>query len=54
MKSVQVGALLSEEVWNRLLDFLWANSDIFAWMASDMPGVFIEGITHKLNIDLKY
>lgn len=51
IKIVQIEVLLIEEVISRLLDFLWANSDVFAWAASDMLRIPPMVITHKLNID---
>ena len=50
-KTVQIGAQLPEEERARLLDFLRANADVFAWSAADMPGIPSEVITHWLNID---
>lgn len=40
MKAVQVKALISKEVRNRLLEFLHRNADIFAWSISNMPRIF--------------
>jgi hypothetical protein len=33
-----------------LVDFLRANADIFAWSASDMPGITREVVEHSLDI----
>jgi hypothetical protein len=33
-----------------LIDFLCANADIFAWSASDMPGIPREVAEHSLDI----
>ena len=52
-KTVQIGAQLPEEEKAPLLEFLRANTDVFAWMAADMPGIPPEVITHKLNVDPK-
>lgn len=54
LKLVQVEALLSKKERNWLLDFLQANSNIFTWSVSDMLGIPLEVITHKLSIDPKY
>ena len=51
LKTVQVGAQLPEEERTRLLEFLRANTDMFAWSAADMPGIPPEVITHRLNVD---
>ena len=42
---------LSKEDQAQLTDFLKKNMDIFAWTASDMPGVSPEVITHRLNVN---
>lgn len=42
------------EVREKLIIFLRANTDIFAWTAIDMPGIPNEVIVHKLSIDLHY
>lgn len=51
---VQVGTLLLEEERNQLLGFLQSNANIFAYSASDMLGIPLEVVTHKLNVDPKY
>jgi hypothetical protein len=33
-----------------LIDFLRANTDIFAWSPSDMPGISREVVEHSLDI----
>lgn len=53
-RTIRVDRLLPLEDRDRLLTFLWANSDVFAWSTSDMIGISSEVITHKLNIDPKY
>ena len=35
------------------MNLLRANTDIFAWSATDMPEISSEVITHRLNIDFK-
>lgn len=54
LKFMQIKALLPKEERSQLLEFLWHNVNIFAWLASDMPKIFHEVITHKLNVDPKY
>ena len=33
-----------------LITFMWANVDVFAWQASDIPGVPREVIEHHLAV----
>ena len=42
---------LYKEDQAQLINFLRKNVDIFAWSASDMPGVSPDVITHKLNVN---
>ena len=35
----------------RLIDFLRSNSNCFAWSHTDMPGIDLEIIMHKLQVD---
>ena len=37
----------------KLVQFLKENLDIFAWSHEDMPGISLEIIQHKLDVDLK-
>ena len=46
-----IGATLEEPLRGKLVKFLQENSDVFAWSATDMPGIDPELITHKLNVD---
>ena len=48
---VQIDVNLKPSLREKLIKFLWANADVFAWSASDMPGIPIDVIIHKLNID---
>lgn len=43
------------EKWakEQLVDFLRENTDTFAWKPDDMPGIDLEIITHKLNVNPK-
>ncbi|KAL8088405.1 hypothetical protein AgCh_038254 [Apium graveolens] len=46
-----IGATLKEPLRGKLVRFLQENSDVFAWSAANMPGIYLELITHKLNVD---
>ena len=48
---VQIGASLTMEQREELLEFLKKNKDCFAWSHEDMVGISPEVITHKLNVD---
>ena len=37
----------------RLVQFLKENLDVFAWSHDDMPGISIEIIQQKLNVDFE-
>ena len=50
-KVTYIGATLKDPLKGRLIKFLQENSDVFAWIAADMPGIDPELITHKLNVD---
>lgn len=49
-KSVKISSGLSTEDQNRLVEFLSANIDIFAWCTTDMSGIDPEIICHRLAI----
>jgi len=51
---VQIGSLLDEETKTRLIHFLKDNADVFAWLASDMPRIPAEVITHQLEVAPDY
>ncbi|KAL8121076.1 hypothetical protein AgCh_018007 [Apium graveolens] len=51
VKVTFIGASLEEPLRGKLVRFLQENSDVFAWSATDMPGIDPELITHKLNVD---
>ena len=36
-----------------LVNFLWANRDVFAWKPADMPGLPKELIEHAIKVDSK-
>lgn len=46
-----IGATLQEPLKGNLTKFLQKNSDGFACTVADMPGIDLELITHKLNMD---
>ncbi|XP_042511717.1 uncharacterized protein LOC122086839 [Macadamia integrifolia] len=48
---VQLGALLSSQRHEEILNFLGENSDIFAWKASDMPGISRTVAEHSLDVN---
>ncbi|XP_013632797.1 PREDICTED: uncharacterized protein LOC106338339 [Brassica oleracea var. oleracea] len=50
-KAVRVGAFLSEEMQQAIVDFLRKNASTFAWTTSDMKGINPAITSHELNID---
>jgi len=48
---VRVGAYLSEEMQQSILDFLRKNISTFAWSMADMKGIDPTITTHELNVD---
>ena len=50
-RHLKVGSKLTEGLRRRLKDFLRSNSDCFAWSHADMPGIDLEIIMHKLQVD---
>ena len=53
MKITRVGTTMSVDMKKKLVQFLKENLDIFAWSHEDMPGISLEIIQHKLDVDLK-
>ena len=53
MKTTGVGTTMSVDMKKKLVQFLKENLDIFAWSHEDMPGISLEIIQHKLDVDLK-
>jgi hypothetical protein len=45
---VVIGAELPQDQADQLVKFLQDNSDIFAWSASDLPGINREVVEHAL------
>jgi hypothetical protein len=52
-KQVIISTELSQQVEDRLVEFLQSNKDIFAWSSNDLGGVDRDIIEHKLDIDPK-
>ncbi|XP_074362238.1 uncharacterized protein LOC141702473 [Apium graveolens] len=50
-KVTYIGASLDKPLKGQLTTFLQKNSDVFSWMAADMPGIDPNLITHKLNVN---
>ena len=50
----KISSGLNKEDQAQLTSFLRKNVDIFAWTASDMPGVSPDVITHRLNVNPAY
>ena len=52
-KTTRVGITLSIKMRRRLVQFLKENLDVFAWSHDDMPGISIEIVQQKLNVDFE-
>ena len=50
-RSFQIGTSMKPEDQVNLLLLLVQNLDVFAWSPYKVPGVDLEFITHKLNVD---
>ncbi|XP_010676986.1 uncharacterized protein LOC104892696 [Beta vulgaris subsp. vulgaris] len=50
-QTVKIGAALSPDVRQQIIDFLKANADCFAWSHEDVTGIDPDVITHRLNVD---
>ena len=50
-KIVQISVNLKSSLRDKIIKFLWANTDVFAWLVSDMPDIPTDVIIHKLNVD---
>ena len=50
-RSFQIGTSMKHEDQVNLLLLLVQNLDVFAWSPYKVPGVDLEFITHKLNVD---
>ena len=51
---VQIGSRLDPDIRMKLIDFLSAHYDCFAWSHADMTGIDPEVIVHKLQVDSDY
>ncbi|XP_016167927.1 uncharacterized protein LOC107610382 [Arachis ipaensis] len=49
-KNTNIGASLRGDLKQRLIKLLQDNSDLFAWKASDMPGIDPKLMSHKLSV----
>ena len=50
-RSFQIGASMKDEDGVGVLLFLIQNVDVFAWSLYEVPGVDLEFIVHKFNVD---
>ena len=50
-KVLHIGSQLEPELREKLIKFLKANLDVFAWSHDDMVGIDLEVMCHDLNID---
>ncbi|KAG7552243.1 Retrotransposon gag domain [Arabidopsis thaliana x Arabidopsis arenosa] len=50
-RKVRIGATLTGEIKEALIELLRKNKTSFAWSAADMPGIDPGIICHKLNVD---
>ena len=50
-KMTRIGTMLSPEMRIRLVQFLKENLDVFAWSHEDRPGISLEVIQHRLNVN---
>ena len=51
---VKIGASLAPNVREQVIKFLTTNVDYFAWSHEDVTGIYLDVITHKLNVDPHY
>jgi len=47
----QIGTSMKNQDKVEMLLFLLKNVDVFAWSSYEVPGVDLEFIVHKLNVD---
>ena len=50
-KMTRIGTTLSPEMRAKLVQFLKENLDVFVWSHEDIPGIALEIIQHKLNVN---
>ena len=51
IKTTRIGTTLTPGMRAKLIQFLKENLDVFAWSHEDMPGIPLEIIRHKLNVN---
>ncbi|XP_061349761.1 uncharacterized protein LOC133294994 [Gastrolobium bilobum] len=52
-QTTTIGATIDPEMKGKLIKLLRDNKDLFAWKASDMPGIDLEVCCHRLSVDPK-
>lgn len=50
-KTTQLGTTLNLVTREGIINFLKNNLDVFAWSHKDMPGISVDIIQHRLNVD---
>lgn len=50
----KIGSMLPVELKEALKEFLRENSNVFASIHDDMPGIDLEVIVNHLNVNLKF
>ncbi|CAL8996865.1 unnamed protein product [Prunus brigantina] len=53
-RKVLVGSFLLEDEVEQLMKLLRENKDVFVWSHTDMPGIDLENMCHRLNVDLNH
>ena len=53
MKVLKIETTLPTLEKEKMISFLRANQDVFAWKHEDMPGIDRKIIQHRLNINLE-
>ena len=54
MKVLKIETALPTSKKEKMISFLRANQDVFAWKHEDMPGIDRKIIQHRLNINLEW
>nr|WP_152413087.1 hypothetical protein [Nitrolancea hollandica] len=50
-RKIRIGATLTGQIKEALIELLRKNKTSFAWSAADMPGIDPSIICHELNVD---
>ena len=50
---IKIDKGLNKELAQQLMEFLYDNTNMFAWMHVDIVGIHLEIMCHRLNIDLQ-